>query len=412
MSKYCAIVKDLMWQYTEGECSPETKAFIEEHINECEDCRKLFESIKKTDELVSETVAPEPIPEEKILKKGFKKIRKRFVISTLALILIVPIVFCSILLSNEIKKEGICYSNIDEIAMARKFVTLLEKSEYGKAAKMLDFSDDYYSILDAKEELGKTWYDDAVIVDKSEDVYAISGYFAEILKRDGNTSILYDFSETAFWRNVMVIYPTEAFIPERIWNEIVTDYYETQEREGIAFVPTKINGIECEGIWPYYRYETECGVYYSVISQAIGSDLIIDAPMIIGRSSIVNKEVYDSAREYIEDNAENAKDSFLQFYEIELGMTVEEYNTHRRDDFVKRMNVYSSRGYELDYKKVKDAYRRDGWIIEIICTESRGNENLRFTFELRIANGRIINIYSKESTHLSNEILGKVIVEQ
>ncbi len=412
MSKYCAIVKDLMWQYAEGECSPETKEFVEEHIKECEDCRKLFDDIKKTDELVNETVAVDHTPEEKILKKGFRKIRKRFVLSTLALILIIPIVFASMLLSNEIKKEGICYSNIDEILTARKFVTLLEKDEYGKAAKMLDFSDDYYSIMDAKEGLGKTYYDDAVIVDKSEDVYAISGCFSAILNRDGYTDWQTTFNETDFWTTMLLYYPTEAFIPERIWNTLVTDFYETIEFGENALVPTKINGVECVRMWFFYRHETAFGVYYSAFSAPIGGVLEIDAPEFIGMSAIVNKEIYDSAREYIENNAEKAKENFLAFYEKELGMTVEEYNTHRREDFVKRMNIYSSRGYELDYKKVKDAYRRDGWVVEISCVESGGNEKLRFTFELRIANGRIIYINSKESTYLTSEILGRVIIEE
>lgn len=412
MSKYCAIVKDLMWQYAEGECSPETKAFIEEHISECEDCRKLFESIKKTDELVSETVTPEPLPNEKILKKGFGKIRKRFVISTLALILIVPIVFCSMLLSNEIKKEGICYSNIDEIVLARKFVTLLEKGEYSKAAAYLDFTRDYNDIMQAKDELGKTYYDDAVIVDKCDDVYAISGYFADILKRDGYTAWQIDFDEKEFWTTMLLNYPTEVFIPERIWNEIVTESCVENELEENVIAPLTVNGVKCERMWFFYRHETECGVYYSTHFLNIGSDFTIDAPAMIGQSVIVNKKVYDTAKEEIESNAEKAKENFLEFYEKELKMTLDEYNAYRREDFVKRMNIYSSLGYELDYKKVKDVYRKDGWRVEISCIECGKEYEERFTFELRISDGRIVDIDPKGNTYLSAEILGRVIIEE
>ena len=67
--------------------------------------RKIFEDIKKTEELVSETVNNEPIQSEKVLKKGFKKIRKRFVVTTVALILLVPIIILSsFLIKNEIDK--------------------------------------------------------------------------------------------------------------------------------------------------------------------------------------------------------------------------------------------------------------------------------------------------------------------
>ena len=417
MSKYCAIVKDLIWQYAEGECSPETKEFIEEHIKECEDCRKLFEDIKKTEELVSETVNIEPIQSEKVLKKGFKKIRKRFVVTTVALILLVPIILSSFLIKNELDKEGICFSNIDEIKLARAFANYIEKGQYEKAAKYLDFTKDYRDIMNAKEELGTTWYDDAVVVDKNDDVYAISGNFAKILDRAGYTDWRTNFNEKQFWSVIMMNFPTEAFIPEHIWNELVTEYYQMADLEENSIIPGKINGIECDRVWFFYRHETEYGVYYSVNSPLIGAELTFNAPMIIGSSAVVSKEVYDDAKSYIEDNAEKAKENFLEFYEKELKMTCKEYNEHRREDFVKRMKLYNERGYKFEYNKVKDIYKKDVWIVEISCierfTEREEEVERRYSIELRIAGGEIIDVNSSaEMTYLFDEILGRARIEE
>lgn len=44
--KDCKIVQDLLPTYIEGLTSNETTEYIEEHLKNCEDCKKVYESMK------------------------------------------------------------------------------------------------------------------------------------------------------------------------------------------------------------------------------------------------------------------------------------------------------------------------------------------------------------------------------
>ena len=98
-------------------------------------------------------------------------------------------------------------------------------------------------------------------------------------------------------------------------------------------------------------------------------------------------------------------------------MTCKEYNEHRREDFVKRMKLYNERGYKFEYNKVKDIYKKDVWIVEISCierfTEREEEVERRYSIELRIAGGEIIDVNSSaEMTYLFDEILGRARIEE
>ena len=60
----CNIVQDLLPNYSEELTSPETSAVIEEHLETCNECRRLYEDYRKTVEVAK--------PEEvKANKKDF-----------------------------------------------------------------------------------------------------------------------------------------------------------------------------------------------------------------------------------------------------------------------------------------------------------------------------------------------------
>ena len=60
----CGVIRDLLPLYTEDLCSEESRALVESHLKNCPDCRRLKESMKKT----------EPLPADS--GEGLKKIRK------------------------------------------------------------------------------------------------------------------------------------------------------------------------------------------------------------------------------------------------------------------------------------------------------------------------------------------------
>ncbi len=80
----CKIVQDLLPNYIEGLTKEETNKYIEDHLNECEECKKILENMKKEIEL------NKPKKNEKEVKY-IKKFNKRFRLVTTILILIVLI---------------------------------------------------------------------------------------------------------------------------------------------------------------------------------------------------------------------------------------------------------------------------------------------------------------------------------
>lgn len=54
----CNIVKDLIPLYIDGCCSEESENMVEEHMKDCDVCKKLFEDMKKPSDVVAVSNAP------------------------------------------------------------------------------------------------------------------------------------------------------------------------------------------------------------------------------------------------------------------------------------------------------------------------------------------------------------------
>ena len=54
----CDIVKDLIPLYIDGCCSEESEKMVEEHIRECDDCKKLFEDMKSSSDIITVSESP------------------------------------------------------------------------------------------------------------------------------------------------------------------------------------------------------------------------------------------------------------------------------------------------------------------------------------------------------------------
>ena len=68
--KKCEIIKDLIPLCSDGVCSETSKKLVEEHLEACEDCRKLFD-ICKSD------VSAETVNEKEAVEKFAKKLKKK-----------------------------------------------------------------------------------------------------------------------------------------------------------------------------------------------------------------------------------------------------------------------------------------------------------------------------------------------
>lgn len=85
----CKIVQDLLPNYIEKLTNDETKQYIEEHLNECEECKKIFENMKKELKLNSSKRDNREVKYIKKFNRKFKLLRNILIIIVVLFVIIV-----------------------------------------------------------------------------------------------------------------------------------------------------------------------------------------------------------------------------------------------------------------------------------------------------------------------------------
>ena len=171
----CEIIQDLLPLYEENYCSEQSKILVEEHLKECKVCQEKLENFRKE---ISTTMIQEDI-DEKIIKKGMRKIKRIKIIGISVLLVCLSFLFIIIPVRNYQRGSGITYANLKELYMTRKFMEDIKSKNYDKAYKYLNIRYEYDRYIEEgkdlheedkeqKEEIerirrlkekGFTWYD-------------------------------------------------------------------------------------------------------------------------------------------------------------------------------------------------------------------------------------------------------------
>ncbi len=136
MKTDCNVIKDLLPIYIDNCCSIESKQLVDEHLEECKKCKDSYEYMKVPiiDEIKDESLKPEK-HEEIIIKRGVKKIRRLWIMSLAAVILLVAPV---LMIKNEIRGEGRCFTNFNDIHKTKQFLNAIKNENYEKAFEFFD----------------------------------------------------------------------------------------------------------------------------------------------------------------------------------------------------------------------------------------------------------------------------------
>ena len=87
MKKECEIVQDLIFGYCDGTLNPASKELVEKHLVKCEECKKVYEEIKKDKKIDDDDKI-----EIDYLKRVNKKLKRKkimIVISSICIVLLV-----------------------------------------------------------------------------------------------------------------------------------------------------------------------------------------------------------------------------------------------------------------------------------------------------------------------------------
>lgn len=143
----CKVIEDLLPLYLDNMCSEQSRKMVEEHLAECEECRRL---VKSTQTVQIPHIEPEKPAADSAVKKSFKKIRFRWWISVLAVLILVPVIFLG---WNQYHGRGVHYTNIYEMQIGNAFMKCLDEGDYEKAYQYID-------IDGLKQEWLEQWFDE------------------------------------------------------------------------------------------------------------------------------------------------------------------------------------------------------------------------------------------------------------
>lgn len=143
MRMNCKVIEDLLPLYLDEVCSEESKQLVEDHLAECEVCRKLVEATTKLEYEKKEEKAVDTA----VVKRSFKTVRRRWSVRLAVTFLLISIL--GILVVDESRGAGVAFSNLDDIYRCVKYVQYIENGKYEKAAEMVDFAYNEYQLVES-----------------------------------------------------------------------------------------------------------------------------------------------------------------------------------------------------------------------------------------------------------------------
>ena len=390
----CNVIKDLLLIYGDESVSEDTRKLVEEHLESCEECRKYFDGINYSMEMANE-IKNQDINEEKqtqSIKRGFAKIRKRWIVSIVLVVALVPVfIFGGRLTINQINQSGLRFTNIDEVLLCRKFIKAIEKHDFDKMYSLMDVT---WNLEYLKEDYemcseNKNMRDfESVTVDDEQ--------FSVAKERD------YSIDDISFWEDVIYNSRCNVLIPEHIWNTIVGKNVVSEECDW--------QGVEYELFYPgtyittedefdvfenpgFLYMETEWGNYYTFgeliynvdsYSCYMTADAIIDsrndAVMLYRCMDVLPQSITEEAEKQIRTAyAEDA--AYIQStYGHILNMSGEEYTECYKEKYREAIEAFWAKKYsivDISYidkdQNVIDEKYDDTVVMHIELEDSMGN---------------------------------------
>ena len=172
MKMQCEIVRDLIPLMEDDVCSEQSKKAVLEHVEECEECRRLYETAKIHPEFM---LSAEETAVKEAVHKGFKKIKRRWLTSTFVVLILIPILYLS---WGQYYGRGIAFTNINELVIARAFLSDLEQEDYEAAFLHLNLEP-------MKERWISEWFEEEKLENLEEDAMRVFCESASLLENVG-----------------------------------------------------------------------------------------------------------------------------------------------------------------------------------------------------------------------------------
>lgn len=293
MKLNCEVIQDLLPLYEDGVCSPESRKLVEEHLKTCKACQALRQSAQAVPEDL-------PLPEQDVKAvKGFRKIRRRWLCSLLAVLLILPLLAMTV---SQITGQGICFTNLDEIAAAKGFGRALKQKNYEKAASYLDFSYDYQNVQNLLSKSLTDYLPDwePVSVD-GQTWYAVPALAEELSTETDSDSL---------WGRLIYNDTWNILIPEALLRDTLAVEQMTLEQHSLQSGRT------------FHALETPWGVYWSSNPAGFDAEEYTQYPHLF---DLLPEAVYEAILPVCEKEAKALYEQDQQLFGDAANLTADEF---------------------------------------------------------------------------------------
>ena len=357
MKYNCELIQDLLPLYEEGLCSPTSRQIVEQHLCECKDCCRL--------------AAPLPIEEpqeapaaDRAVKKSMRKVRRRWLTSLVAAVLLVPMLMLSF---NQYQGSGLCFTNLDDVYTAWRFLHALETQDWETAANMHDYSDAYDSIQQALGQDVASWSITAVPMDLQGHDYMAKAYLSEYDAIPATLSDLYSFLYNR---------RGSAMVPTDLWEQLME---------------LDPGAIRQEG-WQYWLN----GELYGKITTDWGEFVVIDcrsydtAYDYAHHFDLIPAAIYEEARPAIEAEAQRLYTTAHSSIGWVAALTEAEFAEEMTRRYLSDLNTLTD-NVTFDCTGFLSAGRilEEGWHVIFSATVTQGRNTLDTQIQISVRDGKI-----------------------
>lgn len=382
MKLSCQIIRDLIPLYEDGVCSQESREAVLEHLSECEECRALVQSTQLLPELALQPDEPQT---EQAVVSSFRKLRRRWRMSLIAMLVLIPVCLFGYLGYHEASNRGLSFSNLDEAILANRFVDALESGNYADAATQFDYAGKYAR---AQEKLSRSVESHLPTVETvtigDEKWIVHKTLFEEHLHNTG------DSMQT--WQYLANNGVFGVLIPEDVWYQLVTEAEQYSHTDDHAEI---LNGFR------YRRWESIWGNYWVV--EDVWEILEEDLPGCFssGVIQMIPEKMYRDIEDDLYTLAENAWNGVQLFYQDAATLDEASYIASKQALYAQAWQELRDLGYQIKdygYYYVHDGV--DATIVTHKILVQFGEESMTTYLDLYYKDGVIICVavhYSGES---------------
>lgn len=365
----CEMVRDLLPMYEEGMCSPASRAAVEEHLRDCVACQAQLQGIRS---LPQPEISVEEKAADAVVVKTFRKVRRRWGISLLAVLVAVPMLLLSV---NQARGRGLCFTNPDEIVQALQWVQLLEDGAFAAAAAKMDYAELYDEIQQVLVMEPEDYLGEYVAVEMEGETWmARQEFYQQCLQGKEQDAL-------QLWEDLL-LNDSVVLVPARLWQQVVERHQDLliELESGELMLRDREWALQ-ETQWGHFMVD--------VNSAAVQADT---GEELYGALDFMPETLWQEQQPRLQAEAQQWYRENQQYYGTAADMTVEEFAALVGAYYAEQLQLQADAGVEFHVMGYESCYRTTqtpGWLVQCGVQVMLGEKREHLSLDLQVQDGKL-----------------------